>query len=493
MRASKNHLFVFVLLATTQLANAFADSTHFQKGMAHYLRLEYKEAKVAFEEAAKQNIAEAFTMLAMMHYRGQGVPQNSEKAVTLAKEAVGKGDVKALYVQGMVAVDKPGATYNMAADPYFAKAIPAMQKSASQGSIFWKARLAYCYNNGLGIVKNNKKAIELYQQAAAANYAIAHHNLGYAYLSGEGVELNYETALVHFRKAVALGLVGLPDGMSSESGIYDVAYAYHHGEHNLPQDLTAAMALYAESAVHGYGKAYTGMGKLLNQNFEKAKEYLEKGIAAGDAEAATELALHYLKTDTVKCRTYAELALQMNDDTGYPELTLSHLYKTNKPKAQRYAFQALAKGAPAKYVYIPEVVEGDVAPDFQLKNPKGEFISLSSLRGQYVLIDFWASWCGPCRMENPNTVSLYNQYHPKGFEILGVSLDKSKERWQGAIAEDGLPWLHISDLEGWQSAAGKLYSVSAIPETVLLDKEGKVLALGLRGEELRERLDGLPW
>lgn len=461
--------------------------------MAHYLRLQYTVAKIDFEEASKQNIAEAFTMLAMIHYRGQSVPQDVEKAVRLAKEAVGKGDLKALYVQGMVALDKPGFTYNLVADPYFFKAVPAMQLSANEGSIFWKTRLAYCYSNGLGVVKNKKKAVELNEQAAAANYAIAHHNLGYAYLIGEGVDLNYETALIHFRKAVALGNVRLPDGMSSEAGIYDVAYAYHNGDEYVKQDLIKAMALYAESAVHGNGKAYTGMGRLLNQNFPKAKEYLLKGIEAGDAEAASELALHYLDRDTTQCRKYYELALKMNDNSGYAEAGLSHLYKKNKVKSQRYAFQALAKGAPAKYVYVSEVKVGDVAPDFQLKNPQGELISLSSLRGQFVLIDFWASWCGPCRQENPEMVTLYRDYNKLGFEILGVSLDDDKERWTSAIAKDGMDWLHVSDLRGWKSAAGKLYSVEAIPHTVLLDKEGKVIAVGLRGEGLRQRLDQLPW
>lgn len=292
---------------------------------------------------------------------------------------------------------------------------------------------------------------------------------------------------------MALGNVRLPDGMSSEAGIYDVAYAYHNGDEYVKQDLIKAMALYAESAVHGNGKAYTGMGRLLNQNFPKAKEYLLKGIEAGDAEAASELALHYLDRDTTQCRKYYELALKMNDNSGYAEAGLSHLYKKNKVKSQRYAFQALAKGAPAKYVYVSEVKVGDVAPDFQLKNPKGELISLSSLRGQFVLIDFWASWCGPCRQENPDMVELYRDYNKLGFEIIGVSLDDEKQRWTNAIGKDGIDWVHVSDLRGWKSAAGKLYSVDAIPHTVLLDKEGKVIALDLRGQELRQRLDQLPW
>jgi TPR repeat protein/peroxiredoxin len=478
----------FILLLSANPASASSDSTHFQKGMAHYLRLQYKEAEHYFTESSKQNVAEAFTMLALMHYRGNGMPKNNDMATTLAKEGNSRGDKKALYVLGMVWRDQSNETYNLAADPYFVKAIPSIQESANKGSIHWKTRLAYCYNNGLGVVQNHQKAIALYEQAAAANYAAAIHNLALMYMMGEGVPMDYEKALTLFRKSVALGLTRDPDKASSEVGIYDVADAYHYGKDNLPKDYARAMALYAESAVHGYGPAYTGMGRLLNQNFAKAKEYLEKGIAAGDGEAASELALHYLDSDTAQCRKYYELALKMNDNSGYAEAGLSHLYKNNKLKSQRYAFQALAKGAPPEYVNTPEIKVGEVAPDFELPTTEGKPVRLSNLRGWYVLIDFWASWCGPCRQENPAMVRLYREYNKLGFEILGVSLDESKERWEGAIGKDGLPWVHVSDLRGWKSAAGKLYSVNAIPKTVLLDKEGKVIALGLRGEELRERI-----
>lgn len=131
---------------------------------------------------------------------------------------------------------------------------------------------------------------------------------------------------------------------------------------------------------------------------------------------------------------------------------------------------------------------GDQAPAIALPSPEGKTVALSSLRGQYVLIDFWAAWCAPCRRENPNVVRLYNRYRAKGFEIYGVSLDESKEAWQKAIAEDQLPWVHVSDLQGWQSAAAQRYGVQAIPATVLLDKEGKIIAWDLRGEALAEKL-----
>ncbi len=134
---------------------------------------------------------------------------------------------------------------------------------------------------------------------------------------------------------------------------------------------------------------------------------------------------------------------------------------------------------------------GAMAPDFALPTPDGGSLALSSLRGKYVLIDFWASWCGPCRQENPNVVRMYNLYKDKGFEIFGVSLDQSREKWLGAIEKDKLTWPHVSDLKGWESSAAQLYKVNAIPQTILLDKEGKIIAKGLRGEALEEKLASL--
>ena len=131
---------------------------------------------------------------------------------------------------------------------------------------------------------------------------------------------------------------------------------------------------------------------------------------------------------------------------------------------------------------------GQVAPDITLPTPEGGTKSLSSLRGKYVLVDFWASWCGPCRKENPNVVKMYDKYKDKGFEIFGVSLDQSKDKWEKAIADDKLPWPHVSDLQGWQSSAAQLYNVSAIPQTVLIDPEGKIIAKGLRGPDLEQKL-----
>jgi len=132
---------------------------------------------------------------------------------------------------------------------------------------------------------------------------------------------------------------------------------------------------------------------------------------------------------------------------------------------------------------------GAEVADIELPDPKGKMLKLSSLKGKVVLIDFWASWCRPCRMENPNVVKAYNKYKNKGFTVFSVSLDNNKEKWVAAIGQDGLIWPnHVSELKGWQSSVAGLYGVNSIPRTFLIDKEGKLVASNLRGEALESKL-----
>ncbi|PWH81296.1 TlpA disulfide reductase family protein [Brumimicrobium oceani] len=136
--------------------------------------------------------------------------------------------------------------------------------------------------------------------------------------------------------------------------------------------------------------------------------------------------------------------------------------------------------------------EKNIAPEITLPNPEGEEMSLSSLKGKYVLIDFWASWCAPCRVENPNVVRLYNKYKGDKFEIFSVSLDKDKDKWIKAIQADGLIWdYHVSDLLGWKTTMVEKYQFSGIPHTVLIDPEGKIIAEKLRGPSLERKLQEL--
>ncbi len=132
---------------------------------------------------------------------------------------------------------------------------------------------------------------------------------------------------------------------------------------------------------------------------------------------------------------------------------------------------------------------GSVPPEIALPSPEGDTIKLSSTIGKVVLLDFWASWCSPCRMENPNLVSNYKKYHSQGFEIFQVSLDKTKDNWMGGIKDDHLQdWIHVSDLKFWQSSVVPMYKIQGIPASFLLDKEGKVIATNLRGNALGAKL-----
>ena len=139
----------------------------------------------------------------------------------------------------------------------------------------------------------------------------------------------------------------------------------------------------------------------------------------------------------------------------------------------------------------PQGLVGQQAPDFSLPDPNGKEISLSSFRGKYVLVDFWASWCGPCRAEHPNVVNAYNKYKGKNFTILGVSLDQpgGKDAWMKAVMKDNLTWTQVSDLKHWSSAVVPLYRIEGIPYNVLVDPEGKVIAESLRGADLERKLE----
>ena len=171
---------------------------------------------------------------------------------------------------------------------------------------------------------------------------------------------------------------------------------------------------------------------------------------------------------------------------------------------EKYAdvYRVLDKGLYAKYPLDANVVmfhgivskmiattQGQEAPEINQPSPDGTNIALSSLKGKIVLVDFWASWCGPCIKEMPNVVKAYAKYKDKGFEIYGVSLDAEKERWVNAIKKEGMTWPQVSDLKQWDCQPAKQYGVTSIPATFLLDKEGKIIAKNLRGEELEKAIE----
>ena len=134
---------------------------------------------------------------------------------------------------------------------------------------------------------------------------------------------------------------------------------------------------------------------------------------------------------------------------------------------------------------------GEPIIDFTSNDTSGNPVALSSLKGKYLLMDFWASWCGPCRRENPNIVSVYNDYKEKKFDVIGISFDNDEEKWKQAIIDDGLAWTHVSDLKRWDCEAKKLYGVRSIPHSILVDPDGNIIAKNLNGEKLREKISEL--
>jgi peroxiredoxin len=174
-----------------------------------------------------------------------------------------------------------------------------------------------------------------------------------------------------------------------------------------------------------------------------------------------------------------------------PDHEMSYLLDLHKRLDAAYPGSEYVSYFGNQLAQLSRMAIGQPAPEISLPAPDGQMISLSSLRGKYVLIDFWASWCGPCRQENPNVVRMYNKFKDKDFEIYGVSLDDKRDKWLGAIAKDGLGWTHVSDLKNWKSPVVQLYRVEGIPLTVLIDKDGVIIDKNLRGQALEERLNEL--
>lgn len=209
----------------------------------------------------------------------------------------------------------------------------------------------------------------------------------------------------------------------------------------------------------------------LVNTFRKTKEK-EKKVIAEMIRKNKESLVGLMFVDQLEVKNHFDLLKQYADN-------LKEKYPDNK-FVQAFNKNINKKGLTEK---------GKKAPEINLPTPNGENMKLSDLKGKVVLIDFWASWCGPCRKENPKMVKIYQKYKDDDFTIFGVSLDKKRKDWINAIEEDNLTWPHVSDLKGFKSEAAQKYSVDAIPHTVLIDKKGRIIAKGLRGKPLKKKLE----
>lgn len=224
--------------------------------------------------------------------------------------------------------------------------------------------------------------------------------------------------------------------------------------------------------------------ELIEQSERNRSEFNEYKLAFIDSHAEAPMLAFLLDhlnpaTELEYIKKIGESAQKSLRGTHYNDL----VQKVVGSKVQSQVPQAAVPG---------QISVGQMAPEIAFPNPNGETIKLSSLKGKLVLLDFWASWCKPCRMENPNVVRMYNKYKDKGFEVFSFSLDKDLSRWKHAIKQDGLIWPnHASDLKGWNTATIPMYGFKGIPFTVLIDKDGKIIETNLRGPALENKLISL--
>jgi len=250
------------------------------------------------------------------------------------------------------------------------------------------------------------------------------------------------------------------------------------------------------SATHDQYKSYLAGNDSLNKQMEIIYVQWKAAKESNDTLAMTRIDSLSGEIDKQLKKKLVDFAKNNPQTVVSPYIIIRNAWQFDLPDLEEIAVvfdtslngSVYTKALKKRIDILRSVQIGQIAPDFTMNDSLGKPVTLSSLKGKVLLVDFWASWCSPCRAENPNVVKAWKDFNKKGFDVLGVSFDNNREKWINAIKSDGLTWNHVSDLKGWGNAAGKIYGVNSIPANVLLDRDQKIIGRNLRGEELLKKL-----